>query len=306
MVFKLIQKIKLKLGRFRQNQNLTLNFRNTAWLFIEKIIRMVVGFFVGVWVARYLGPEQFGIFSYAQSFAGLFIVVAALGLDSVVVRELVKDESSGNEIMATAFWLKILGALVALLMLVTAVNFTSGDLQTNILVFIIASSVIFQSFNVVDFYFQAKVLSKYIAYVNIISLFLSSIVKIVLIVNNESLISFAWVVLFDSFILAVGFIYVYVKRNSKFRMQNSKFKIKIAIDLFKKGLPLIFAGAITVFIMRIDQVMIQEIKGSYDVGIYAASVKVTEIWYFIAIVISNSLFPFLINSKNKSNYLFFY
>ena len=69
-------------------------FKNTSWLFAEKIIRMMVGLFIGIWVARYLGPEQFGLFSYAVSFVGLFTAISTLGLDTIVVRELVKNESN--------------------------------------------------------------------------------------------------------------------------------------------------------------------------------------------------------------------
>ena len=188
-------------------------FKNTSWLFGEKILRMVVGLFVGIWVARYLGPEQFGLFSYAQSFVGLFTAIAALGLDGIVVRELVKDESRRDELIGTAFWLKLIGAIAVLLILAIAVNFTSNDHATNIIVFIVASATVFQAFNVVDFYFQAKVMSKYIVYANVISLFLSSIVKVVLILNEAPLVAFAWVVLFDSFVLACGFIYYCIKVN---------------------------------------------------------------------------------------------
>jgi O-antigen/teichoic acid export membrane protein len=83
-------------------------FANTSWLFGEKILRMIVGLFVGIWVARYLGPEQFGLLSYAQSFVGLFTAIATLGLDGIVVRELVKDPSRRDELIGTAFWLKFI------------------------------------------------------------------------------------------------------------------------------------------------------------------------------------------------------
>ena len=194
-------------------------FKNTSWLFAEKILRMVVGLLVGVWVARYLGPEQFGLLSYALSFVGLFSIVATFGLDEIVVRELIKDESRRDDLIGTAFWLKLFGAFVVLLALAFAVKFTSNDDKTNILVFIIASALIFQSFNVVDFYFQSKVMGKFIVYANLISLFISSIVKITLILNDASLIAFAWVVLFDGFILACGFIYFFLK-HSTFRINN--------------------------------------------------------------------------------------
>ena len=190
-------------------------FKNTSWVLIEKIIRFTVGLFVGVWVARYLGPERFGLFSYAQSFVGLFTVIASLGLNGIVVRELVKNNNLNDEIIGTAFWLKLIAAFGVLLILAVAINFTSNDTYTNILIFIIASATIFQSFNVVDFYFQSKVMSKFVVYANIISLFLSSIVKIALILNEAPLLAFAWVILFDSFILACGFIYFYIKKKFK-------------------------------------------------------------------------------------------
>ena len=104
---------------------------------------------------------------------------ATLGLDGIVVRELVKDESKGDDLIGTAFWLKLMGAFLVLLILAIAVNFTSNDHYTNVLVFIIASATIFQSFNGVDMYFQSKVMSKFVVYTNMISLFVSSLVKII-------------------------------------------------------------------------------------------------------------------------------
>lgn len=137
-------------------------FANTSWLFAEKILRMVVGILVGVWVARYLGPERYGLLSYAQSFVGLFSVVATLGLDSILVRELVKDEGKRAVLLGTAFRLKLLGAGAVMLLLAAAVQLTSNDGYTNALIFIVASAIIFQSFNVIDLYFQSKVFCKYV------------------------------------------------------------------------------------------------------------------------------------------------
>jgi len=269
-------------------------FKNTSWLFAEKILRMVVGLFVGIWVARYLGPEQFGLFSYAQSFVGLFTAIATLGIDGIVVRELVKDESRRDELIGTAFWLKVMGALGVLVILAIAINFTSNDQYTNILIFIIASATIFQSFNVIDFYFQSKVLSKYVVYANILSLFISSLVKITLILNEAPLIAFAWVVLFDSFVLACGFIYFYIKNNSTFKIQHLKFNKSTAVDLLRNSWPLILSGISIGFGMRVDQIFLKEMISAYEVGIYTAGVRLAEPLAFIPMVISQSIFPKLI------------
>ena len=94
VILKMIAKFK----SLQNHQGFMKYFKNTSWLFGEKILRMVVGLFVGIWVARYLGPEQFGLFSYSQSFVGLFIAIATLGLDGIVVRELVKDENRRDDL----------------------------------------------------------------------------------------------------------------------------------------------------------------------------------------------------------------
>jgi hypothetical protein len=87
-------------------------FKNTSWLFAEKILRMAVGLFVGIWVARYLGPDKFGLLSYAQSFVGLFSAIATLGLNGIVVREIVKYPEEEDGILGTAFILKMTGNVV--------------------------------------------------------------------------------------------------------------------------------------------------------------------------------------------------
>lgn len=279
-------------------------FRNTSWLFAEKILRMIVGLFVGVWVARYLGPEQFGLFSYAQSFVGLFTALATLGLDGIVIRELVKDPSRQNELIGTAFWLKIVGAIATLLILVIAVNFTSNDHYTNILVFIIASATIFQAFNVIDMFFQSQVMGKYIVYANVFSLLLSSLVKIALILYDAPLIAFAWTIVFDSFVLALGYVFFFLD-SSDFIFKNLQFKREMAIALLKDGLFYMFTAIVISLYMKIDQVMIKEMMGNEHVGYYSVAVRLSELWYFLPIVISQSLYPAIENAKKISNELYY-
>ena len=296
----MIQNLTSKIQNLQQHSGFMKYFKNTSWLFGEKILRMVVGLFVGIWVARYLGPEQFGLFSYAQSFVGLFTAIATLGLNGIVVRELVKDESRRDELIGTAFYLKLIGAIAVLIVLAVAIQFTSNDHYTNVLVFIIASATIFQAFNVVDMYFQAKVLSKYVVYANVISLFISSIVKIVLILTDAPLLAFAWATLFDSVVLALGFIYYYVKNSSIFNIKNLIFKRETAVSLLKDSWPLILSGIVLMIQARIDQVMIREMLGDKEAGYYSAALRLIESLAFLPVIVNQSLFPALQNAKNIS------
>jgi len=270
----------------------------------EKIVRMLVGLWVGFWVARYLGPERFGVFSYAQSFVGLFSAFATLGLDGIVIRELVKDEHRNLELIGSAFGLKLLGAILVLIMLGFAVILTSNDLYTNLIIFIIASATIFQSFNVVDMYFQSKVMSRYAVYANMATLLISSLIKIVLILNDAPLIAFAWVVLFDSLVLACGLLYFFI-RYSGCNLGGIKFNVNTAISLLKDSWLMALAGAAILVYMKIDQLMIKEMVSSEAVGFYAAAVRISEAWYFIPMAIASSLFPAVVNAKKQCEKLYY-
>jgi len=237
---------------------------NTGWLFFERIIGMAVSFFVGVYVARYLGPANFGLYSYALSFVGLFAAITSLGLDSIVVRELVKDENKRDKLLGTSFVLKIIGSFLVIVIISVAVRFTSNDNFTNLLIYIVAIGTIFQSFNVVNFYFQAKVLSKYTVYAQIFTSIMCAAIKLVLIYFDMSLIYFAIVNLLQSVILASGLVVMYIKQKSS--LFNWSLDFGLAKNLLKDSWPLILSGIAISIYMRIDQVMIKNMLDAEAVG----------------------------------------
>jgi len=295
--------VRSKLESLKNHHGFRRYAANTSWMMGEKILRMFVGLFVGVWVARYLGPEQFGLLSYAQSFVFLFTTIATLGLDGIVVRELVKDESRRDELLGTAFGLKLIGAMFILPSLWLAVQLTSNDAHTNLLVFIIASATIFQSFNVIDFYYQSKVQSKYVAWANSLVLGASSAIKIALILNEAPLMAFAIMVAFDALVLAAGLVFFY-KASSLQKLSDWSFKINMAKKLLKGSWPLILSGLVISIYMKIDQVMIKEMMNTSAVGQYAAAVRLSVAWYFIPVVVANSLFPSILNAKQSNQKLY--
>jgi O-antigen/teichoic acid export membrane protein len=82
-------------------------FKNTSWMMGEQMLRTDVGLFVGIWVARYLVPEQFGIFSCALVCTSIFSVIAKLGLDIIVARELINEQDKRSVYLATIFFTDI-------------------------------------------------------------------------------------------------------------------------------------------------------------------------------------------------------
>ena len=275
---------------------------NTSWMFAEQMMRMVAGLLVGIWVARYLGPAQFGLFSYSLAFAALFSSIAKLGLDSIMVRDLVREPTQRDVYMGTAFWLKIIGAITMLGVIGIALQLTTSDSTTKLYIFIIASGAIFQSFEVVDFYFQSKVLSKFVSICKLIQLFISSLIKIYLIYTDSGLFWFVVVSLIDQITLAATLYLAY--RYQKIGMYFKFFDKQVAKKLLIDGWPLILSGLAIMIYMRIDQIMIKEMLGEKDVGLYSAATRISEVWYFIPVLIANSIFPSIVNSKTISEELY--
>jgi O-antigen/teichoic acid export membrane protein len=286
-----------KINKLKNHQGFRKYFANTSWLMAERISRMIVALFVSVYVARYLGPERFGLLSYANSFVGLFMALATLGLDSIVVRELVKTPERREELLGTAFGLKIVGAILMWLVILAAVPFTNNDTQTNTLIAIIAFAVIFQAFNVINFNYQAEVKSKYVVHAQLIQLVISSLVKLILIFIEAPLIWFAWVYCLDAVVLAMGLAIIYLHNSGKFWVW--RWKWQIARQLLLDSWPLIGSLFMTLAFMNIDKVMIKEIIGVSPVGLYTVAVQLSSVFYFIPVVVSDSLFPAIIKSKEK-------
>ncbi|NRQ42231.1 flippase [Rheinheimera sp. YQF-2] len=277
-------------------------FKNTSWMMAEQGLRLISGLFVGIWVARYLGPEQFGIFSYALAFTAIFAGIAKLGLDGIMVRELINQPQQRDVYMGTAFWLKMAGACFVMALIAVILPFTSNDATTKLYIFIITAGLVFQSFEVVDFYFQSQVMAKVVSLCKVIQLTLSSMVKIYLVLSSADLVWFVLVTAFDTVTLAICYAAAY-----KFKQQTVFYKcfsLTIAKRLLKDSWPLIFSAIVVMIYMRIDQIMIKEMLGDYEVGIYSAAIKLSEAWYFIPTMITASLFPAILSAKKNGEVLY--
>lgn len=277
-------------------------FKNTSWMMAEQFLRILSGLFVGIWVARYLGPEQFGLFSYVLAFTAIFSGIAKLGLDGIMVRELVNHPEKRDYYLGTAFWLKVMGALIVMGLMATIVPFTSNDTTTNTFIFIIASGLIFQSFEVIEFYFQSQVLAKIVSICKVIQLALSSIIKIYLVLIKADLIWFVAVTAFDALSLAVSYVVAYQINNISRFYKN--FDLIIVKKLLHDSWPLIISAITVMVYMRIDQIMIRELLNIKAVGYYSVAVRLTEVWLFITVSITTSVFPSIVNAKKVSEGLY--
>ncbi|MFB2875872.1 flippase [Floridanema aerugineum] len=283
-------------------QKLSPNFRkviaNIFWLMADNVLRLGIGLIVGVWVARYLGPQQFGLLNYSVAFVGLFSVFAKLGLDSIAIRELVRNVASGNEILGTTFILKLVGGIISfLLAIATILLIRTDDPESLWVTGIIALSLIFQIFDGINLWFQSQVQSKYVVYAKNGAYILANAIKILLIQAKAPLIFFAVITLGEVVFSALGLVIVYRLTGHLFK--TWKFNFPLARDLLKESWPNILTGFSIAIYMRVDQLMLGSMIGDEAVGIYSVGVRLAEIWYFVPVAISSSVNPAIIQAKQE-------
>ncbi len=277
---------------------------NTFWLFFDRMLRMALGLFVNTWVTRYLGPEKFGLLSFASAFVYIFSSIASLGLDWVVVRNIVRDPSRRSEILGTAFVLKLLGGIITFVLSIFIIFILRPiDRPTHLLVGIIAFGTILNAFGTINFWFQSQVQSKYSVYAKSVPFLIVSAVKVVLIFLHAPLISFAWAALADIALGSAGLITAY--RVSGHHLKDWQSTRTMAKELMRDSWPLLLTDIVMLAYMRIDQVMLGGMASITEVGVYSVAVLLAETWYFVPMAVTSSIFPSIVKAREESEELFY-
>ncbi len=277
-------------------------FANMSWMFIGKFITLAISFIIGIYIARYLGPSNYGLFSYVISFVGLFSFLSSFGVDSIVSREIIKDHSKKDELLGTAFYLKIIGSVVAIVSIfIVSLSFTK-DLFTLGLIWLFSLSFIPQTFNVVEIYFQSQVLSKKVVIAQITANIISTILKILCMVLGRGIFWLTLILLVETSIYTLILLFSFKKVGN--HIIKWRFSSSVAKGLIKDSWPLILASVAIGIYMKIDQVMIKNMIGNEQLGIYAVAVRLSEAWYFIPGIICTAFFPAIINALKISKDIF--
>lgn len=269
---------------------------NIGWQLADQLLRMGIGLFLGIWVARYLGPEQFGLLSYALAFVALFAPLTMPGLDDIVARDLVRGRSAKDAILGTAFLLRLGGAVISLLVTVAALLWLRpDDAQSRWLVLIIATGALLQPFYTIEVWFNARVEARYPALARSAAFLLCALGKGILIVTAAPLLAFAWITLAETLLTVAGLVVAFRSRGELLSAWVAR--LAVARELLKDSWPLFFSCLVMVVYLRIDQVMLGEMVGSQAVGIYSVAVRLAEVWLFLSAAVYWSFLPGLVEAR---------
>lgn len=270
----------------------------------DNIITLGVGFLTSVVIARYLGPEEFGVFSYAISMVALFAAAGHMGLSGLVVREIVKKPNERGVILGTTLGLKFIGMISGYAILLAYAAIYEGFESREFTVLALAGVVlIFRPFDIIDFWFQAFVQARYATVAKLTGLAVGTFIKLLFVFLGFNVFYFIGANVAQTAFVTFSLLVVY-KLKSSLSLSEWGFSWKKAKELFNDGWVIYLGSIFAVVYLKIDQVMLRWFEGTEAVGIYAVASQLSEAWYFIPGAIVASLFPKLIKLREESIYEF--
>ena len=272
--------------------------KNSRWLFLDKGIRAVLGLLVGAWIARYLGPSQFGELAYYLALIAIFQSITTLGMDGIVVREIAKTPAGANSILGTVFWMRLLSGTICWILIFIGFAITdTGDKQGLWILGIVGASLIFQSSDVVDLWFQGTSQNKRGVYAKLSVYLLGNVIKVALIFLSAELMAFAIVVAVEAAFVSLAMYMSYRFYPCKDGWLKSW---TLAKQLITESWPYLISGVSIMIYMRVDQIMIKEMLGEYELGLFSAVLPFATVWNVVPVIICAVLLPYLSRKKVES------
>jgi O-antigen/teichoic acid export membrane protein len=272
---------------------------NTGWLLADRLLRLVGGVLVGLWVARHLGPAGFGALNFALALSVIVTSLATLGLDSILVRELVRGPAAEPRLLGSALLLRLAGGLAAQLLIVAlAALLRPGDTLTLALTAIVGLGGVLQAFLVIDLWFQARVQSRAAVLARATAFLAAVLLRVALILSAAPLPAFAWAYVAEWLLGALLLLTAYRRHGGRpLAWRPSRTLLRA---LLADSWPLIFAGLLVNLYLRIDQVMIGQLLGNAELGVYSAAVRLAEVLPLLPGAIIASTLPAIVAAREAA------
>lgn len=262
---------------------------NIAWHSSEKVLRLFTGLLVGLWIARYLGPEKYGNFNYIYAWLGLFNAIAWLGVGDTVMRDLVRDRSDENRIMGSALLVRFTGSILAVMLALATGKWIQGFDDTQMLLLaILCFGVPFAEIPAgITIWFTSHTNIKPVIIGKNITMILGATMRAGVILSGAGLIALMWTFSIEAIIGCALLIAAYQLKGM--RISTWTYDIRHAFSMVVAGLPIILNALIVSINAKLDQLLLGHFSDMAAVGIYAAALRFSEIWWIIPPILMQSI-----------------
>jgi len=270
---------------------------NGGWILADKVLRQGLAVLIGAWVARHLGPDQYGSLAYALALLAFFQVAAALGADSLLVRDMASRPEEAGEVLGVALRLRLVAGAVAWALAVVTVAALQGWHHPAVVLIALAGGVmVFQPGDLVDLWFQSQSQARRTVAARIGAYLLSAGGKVALILTNAPLWTFALMVSVEAALAAVGMFVAYRRYPAPRPWNGSAARARA---LLHENWPFLVSGLSVITYLRIDQLMLEQMLGSGQLGVYAAMLPLSQAAQFVPMALMSALAPLVARAKHQ-------
>ena len=276
-------------------------FKNAKWIIVCKVIQSILQLIIGMLSARYLGPSNYGLINYAASIVAFVLPIMKLGFDATLVYELVNHPEKEGEIVGSALGLNVFSGLLGIAgvsLFVTVANF--GDFEAILVCILYSISIFCAALEMIQYWFQYKLLSKYSSVVMLVSYFVVSFYKIYLLATEKSVYWFAISHAIEYGIISLCLFIVYFKSGA----QPFSFSLKRGKTMLKRSKYYIVSALMVVVIQNTDHIMLTGILGKKENGFYSAAITSISVFQFVYVAIIDSYRPLVLLKKNTDQEAF--
>ncbi|WP_405517688.1 oligosaccharide flippase family protein [Spirosoma sp. KNUC1025] len=231
-------KLRNKLTKYNSHKVINL-LKNSGWIFFDKIFRIATGLFVSVWIARYLGPDKFGILNYVATFPMFFTALAGLGLTNVLYNDFIiqKDTHQLKKLFCSSVIIKLISGVFCLTIAVISSVIIDRDNLIILLIGISSIYLITQSFDVVDTYFQSQRKVQYSILPKLIVFGLCCILRVIALWSGKDIMYFVLINCIEQIFSALISLFVYAQY-VQLKLPDVHIYFPIVNDLVKRSWPL--------------------------------------------------------------------
>lgn len=271
--------------------------RNTMWILSSNIFQMAASLIIGLLTARYLGPSNYGVLSYVGSIVAIFVPLSSVGLQGVVINSLVKEPNNEGVILGSSFLLQFISSILSMFLLLLLIVLLNPRFEFVIIISLLQGlSLMFRSFEIIDYWFQSQLKSKQSAIAKIFTTLIISMYRLYIIYFGKNIIWFGITVLLECLLYGLVVLFLYIRK------KGPKLKIQInrMVSLFSQSYHFILSGVMVLVYTQIDKIMLGNYFNETLVGVYSASVHITEMWIFFPTALIVSMRPIIIKYKNSN------
>ena len=276
--------------------------KNAGWLIFGRVVQMIVNFLVGILTARYLGPSNYGLINYAAAYTAFFSSICTLGINSIIVKEFVDKPFEGGKILGTSLILRGISSIFSAITIIAISSvLDSNEPITKIVVILYTISLIFQIFDIFNYWFQSRLQAKYTAIASLIAYSITAIYKVALLMTGQPVTLFALSMSIDYISIALILFYFYKKEGGS----KLSFSLKYGKLLLKKSYHFILPGLMVAIYSQTDKMMLKHMINEAEIGYYATAVSLCSVWCFILSAIIDSMNPTIMKlyQEDEKNFI---